>query len=200
MYQLDSDPALTQAKQDLNAAILRVAASPQDIQPAALANIPPSAGTFRIPVVSLHMIGDLFVPLSTEQVYSQRAAANGTSQLLVSRAIREVGHCGFTESEQAAAFADLVRWVEAGVKPAGDDILTPDVVASRTFGLRLDPGAALARAVAPRRLRSRGTGLSLDSTRCSMCLDCTPQRTHEMLAVERFLQVIVGARAPSLLR
>jgi pimeloyl-ACP methyl ester carboxylesterase len=134
VYQLDSDHGLTQAEQDLNAAVLRVAASPQGIQPAGLANIPPIAGTFRIPVVSMHTIGDLFVPLSMEQIYARRAAANGTSQLLVSRAIRDIGHCGFTESEQVAAFADLVRWVDAGVKPAGDDILKPDVVASSAFG------------------------------------------------------------------
>lgn len=31
-------------------------------------------------------------------------------------------------------FTDLVKWVEGGIKPAGDDILNPAAVASPTFG------------------------------------------------------------------
>ena len=99
-----------------------------------LANIPTVQGTPSIPVISLHTLGDLFVPFSMEQIYARRVAANGASDLLVSRAIRDVGHCGFTVGEQVAAFADLVNWVEHDVKPDGDDILTPSVVAEATFG------------------------------------------------------------------
>ena len=134
VYQLDGDPALSADEQALNAAVLRVAATPQGLQPNGLANIPPVLGTTRVPVLSLHTLGDLFVPFSMEQIYARRMAANGASGLLVERAIRDVGHCGFSVSEQEAAFADLVRWVEQGVKPAGDDILTPGTVAAPTFG------------------------------------------------------------------
>jgi len=134
IYQFDSNLALTPDEQVLNDAVLRVATSPQGFQPNGLANIPPISGNFRIPVISLHTIGDLFVPLSMEQIYARRVIANGSSSLLVSRAIRDVGHCGFSISEQEAAFADLVRWVKDGVKPAGDDLLTPSVVAAATFG------------------------------------------------------------------
>jgi hypothetical protein len=71
-----------------------------------------------------------------EQIYAERAFDNGSSKLLVSRAIRDVGHCGFSTSEQETAFADLVHWVKDGVKPAGDDLLTPSVVAEPTFGCK----------------------------------------------------------------
>jgi pimeloyl-ACP methyl ester carboxylesterase len=134
VYQLDGDPALTAEERALNDSVLRVAATPQGLQPNGLANIPPILGTTRIPVLSMHTLGDLFVPFSMEQIYARRMAANGASGLLVERAIRDVGHCGFSVSEQEAAFADLVRWVEQGVKPVGDDILTPGTVAAPTFG------------------------------------------------------------------
>ncbi len=134
VYQFDSDPVVSPDEQALNDEVLRVAASPQGLQQAGLANIPPIEANFRIPVVSLHTIGDLFVPLSMEQIYARRASARGTATLLVSRAIRDVNHCGFTTAEQERAFADLVRWVEDGVKPPGDDLLNPQFVASATFG------------------------------------------------------------------
>jgi pimeloyl-ACP methyl ester carboxylesterase len=134
VYQIDSDPALSPDEQALNAAVLRVAPTPQGLQNNGLANIPPILGNISIPVVTLHTLGDLFVPFSMEQIYARRVAANGASGLLVSRAIRDIGHCGFTIAEQEAGFADLVKWVEQGVKPAGDDILTPSVVANPKFG------------------------------------------------------------------
>jgi pimeloyl-ACP methyl ester carboxylesterase len=134
VYQLDADPALSNDEVALNDAVLRVAKDPQGVHANGLANIPAVQGTPSIPVVSLHTLGDLFVPFSMEQIYARRVAAAGASKLLVSRAIRDVGHCGFTTREQEAGFADLVNWVENGVKPAGDDILTPSVVAATTFG------------------------------------------------------------------
>jgi pimeloyl-ACP methyl ester carboxylesterase len=136
VYQLDGDPALTSDEIALNEAVLRVDKDPQGVHPNGLANIPAVQGTPSIPVISLHTLGDLFVPFSMEQIYARRVAANGAADLLVSRAIRDVNHCGFTTGEQVAAFADLVKWVEEGVKPKGDDILTPSVVAAPTFGCR----------------------------------------------------------------
>ena len=69
-----------------------------------------------------------------EQVYARRVAAAGLSDRVVQRAIRGVGHCDFTPTELVTAFIDLVRWVEAGVEPAGDDVLTPAVVANSFYG------------------------------------------------------------------
>ena len=39
-----------------------------------------------------------------------------------------------TATELVTGFTDLVRWVEAGVHPAGDNVLDPAVVASPTYG------------------------------------------------------------------
>lgn len=134
VYQMDGDPALSGDEQTLNAAVLRVQHDPQGRHPNGLANIPAITGDLRVPTLSLHTIGDLFVPFSMEQIYARRAAARGASDLLVQRAYRDVNHCGFATAEEEAAFADLVNWVENGVKPAGDDVLTPAVVADQNYG------------------------------------------------------------------
>ena len=59
----------------------------------------------------------------------------------MTRAIRDHNHCGFAVQEEAEAFADLVNWVTNGIKPAGDDILTPATVADPKFGCQFSvPG------------------------------------------------------------
>ena len=63
-----------------------------------------------------------------QQAYAERVADNGRSDLLVQRAIRDIGHCSFATSEWETAFADLVDWVETGNRPAGDDIFALGVV------------------------------------------------------------------------
>ena len=134
VYQFDTDPALSPAEQALNASVLRVAQTPAGRIEHGVANVPVVNGTPPVPVLTLHDLGDLFVPFSMEQVYARRVAAAGLSDRVVQRAIRGVGHCDFTAAEMVAGFTDLVRWVEAGVKPAGDDVLTPSVVAAPTYG------------------------------------------------------------------
>ena len=94
-----------------------------------------------MPVLSMHTLGDLFVPFSMEQIYARRAAEHGASDRLVTRAIRDINHCGFNTTEMERGFADLVNWVGNGVKPGGDDILTPAVVASPNFGCSHTVGA-----------------------------------------------------------
>ena len=134
VYQVDSDPTLSPVEQALNAGVLRVAQDPQGRHPNGIANIPTISGRLPIPVLSIHTIGDLFVPFSMEQIYARRAAAQGSADRLVVRAIRDHGHCNFDVREEAAAFAALVDWVEDGVKPAGDDILNAASVANPNFG------------------------------------------------------------------
>lgn len=136
VYQVDADPALTATEQALNATVLRVSEAPQGRRPQGLAGIPAISGDLSIPVLTLHDLGDLFVPFSMEQVYARRVAANGDSALLTQRAIRGTGHCDFTAAEMIRGFDDLVTQVETGVKPAGDDVLTPSVVAASTYGCR----------------------------------------------------------------
>ena len=84
--------------------------------------------------MSIHTQGELFVPFHMEQIYAERAAANGNADWLVSRAIRDVNHCGFTPGEQIEAFADMVAWVETGARPGGDAILDRAAVADPNFG------------------------------------------------------------------
>lgn len=134
IYQLDDDPALSDEEKQLNAEVLRIAPDPQGRHPNGLANVPSISGNIHIPVLTLHTIGDLFVPFVMQQIYAERVASQGKSDLLVQRVIRDVGHCSFTIAEQETAFADLVKWVKTGVKPAGDDVLTPTVVAHPKYG------------------------------------------------------------------
>lgn len=133
---------LTAAERALNRSVLRV--TPTAAPSRGLDGVPKVFGDPRVPVLSLHDIGDLFVPFSMEQIYAQRVARRGQSRLFVSRAIRGVGHCDFTQPELQAGFSDLVRWVHTGRRPAGDAILNPRVVAAPTFGCRFTdrtPGA-----------------------------------------------------------
>jgi hypothetical protein len=139
VYQLDGKPALSPAERRLNDEVLRVA--PTASATTDLSGIPAVLGDPRIPVLSLHDIGDLFVPFSMEQRYARRAILHGESRLFVSRAIRGDNHCGFTQAELQRGFSDLVRWVRSGHRPAGDDILDRHDVAEPTFGCRFTDGA-----------------------------------------------------------
>jgi hypothetical protein len=134
VYQFDTDPALSPAEAALNAAVLRVAQEPAGRVEHGVANVPVVNGTPSIPVLTLHDLGDLFVPFSMEQVYASRVASAGLSNLVVQRAIRGVGHCDFTPAELVRGFTDLVQWVENGIHPAGDNVLDPAVVAAPTYG------------------------------------------------------------------
>lgn len=134
VYQFDTNVALTPAEAAFNAAIQRVTADPQGRHINGISNVPPTTGDLKIPMLSLHTLGDLFVPFLMEQVYAGRVAANNSSHLLVQRATRDFGHCSFTAPELVTTFVDLVNWVEAGVKPAGDNVLDPAAVADPNFG------------------------------------------------------------------
>lgn len=139
LYQLDDIAEFSSEEVALNEQVLRIAPDPQGRHPNGLAGIPPITGKIGIPVLSMHTVGDLFVPFLMEQLYAKRVASQGKSNLLVQRVIRDVGHCGFTTAEQETAFAALVNWVENGVKPAGDDVLTPSVVADPKYGCQFTP-------------------------------------------------------------
>ncbi|MFI5932180.1 alpha/beta hydrolase family protein [Actinoplanes sp. NPDC051494] len=138
-YRSTDRPLPTAAERKLNKEVLRVRRT-ATADPG-LDGIPRVDGNPRIPVLSLHDIGDLFVPFSMEQVYARRAAAHGRSNLFVSRAIRGVGHCDFTQSELTRAFDDLTTWARTGHRPPGDAILNRRTVAAADFGCRFTAGA-----------------------------------------------------------
>jgi pimeloyl-ACP methyl ester carboxylesterase len=142
-----SDQPSTMLPQEiaLNREVLRVPVTATSSADAlSSAELPIIHGDPGIPVLSIHGIGDLFVPFSMDQRYDELMVAHRQGGLFVDRAIREVTHCGYTTSELAAGFSALVSWIATGVRPAGDDILDPRAVASPLFGCRFTdptPGA-----------------------------------------------------------
>ncbi|MCM3668118.1 hypothetical protein M3181_03770 [Mesobacillus maritimus] len=140
VYQFDEDMnTLSAEEKALNDAVIRVTSDPQTKQQG-LTGVPKVNGTHKIPMVSMHNVGDLFVPFHMQQLHAERAEENGNGDLLVTRVIRDVQHCGFNPAEESEAFADLVKWVKEGNKPEGDDILNPKVVADEHFGTEFTRG------------------------------------------------------------
>jgi pimeloyl-ACP methyl ester carboxylesterase len=145
-YTFSDQPSTMLAQEmALNRAVLRVpvtaTSSADALSPAEL---PAIQGDPGIPVLSIHGIGDLFVPFSMDQRYDELMVKHGQGGLFVDRAIREVTHCGYTANELSAGFSALVSWIATGLRPAGDNILDPTVVASPLFGCRFTdptPGA-----------------------------------------------------------
>jgi hypothetical protein len=142
VYQFDGDPALTPEEQALNHSIIRVKRDRGVNRKKflKLPRVPVITGRIDVPVLSIHTTGDLFVPFSMEQIYAREVSRHGRSDLLVSRATRAVEHCEFSADELIRTFDDLVRWVDEGIKPAGDDILDPHNVADDLFGCQFTEG------------------------------------------------------------
>jgi pimeloyl-ACP methyl ester carboxylesterase len=112
---------------NVNAAVQRVrAANPVARDTWALTQIPAVQGLPSAPVVSLHGIGDMFVPFSMEQDYRDDVARFGRTHLLVQRAIRTIDHCEFSPAEVGNAWHDLTAWVDRGTRPSGDDVRRTD--------------------------------------------------------------------------
>ena len=143
------DSAMTPEEQFFNAVVWRSSGLPQywrnnglGTWPGTESVTPPINGTFRIPVVSLHTLGDMFVPFSMEQSFARRAAENGKASLLATRAIRGFSHCDFNSAELVQAWNDLVLWVEYGIPAAGDDVLNPLTVADPNFGCQFSTNSS----------------------------------------------------------
>lgn len=137
---------------DVNATVQRVPAPDPELRNTKrLIQIPRIVGDPKVPVLSLHGLGDMFVPFSMEEIYAREVAQHGESDLLVQRAVREAGHCEYTPTEVGTAWSDLQKWVEArgqkaraAARPAGDDVTDPAVVASPTYGCRFTDQSAYA--------------------------------------------------------
>jgi Prolyl oligopeptidase family len=121
------DPGLGVSSAELNAGVRRVDPAPGARSPGADPVFADFTGQITVPVLSLHNTGDAFVPFKFEQDYRRKTLAAGTADLLVQRAVRRAGHCNFTTDERNLAFDDLVAWLEQGIHPMGEDVLTADV-------------------------------------------------------------------------
>jgi len=135
-YQLDLDPKISPKEARFNRDIERVRGDWRLRTSLRLNPIPVVTGRIHDPILTLHNLGDLFVPFHNEIAYARDVARNGNSDLLVQRAIRGVGHCEFTPTEMVTGFADLVTWVEEGTRPAGDVTLDRRAVAAPDYGCR----------------------------------------------------------------
>ncbi|QGZ32171.1 alpha/beta hydrolase [Stutzerimonas stutzeri] len=135
-YQFDTRKAMSAEEREFNDSIIRVIGHPpaNSIRPDGLRWIPVVNGQFDVPVVSIHTLGDLYVPFKHQQIYRRNAEANGNGELLVQRAIRAPSHCDFSYQEQVEAMAAMLQWEQQGIKPAGDDVLNPRVVADPAYG------------------------------------------------------------------
>ena len=69
-----------------------------------------------------------------QQVYRQRMESNGWGDNLVQRAVRAPGHCDFSAAEFTSTLDAMLQWEQEGVKPAGDDMLDPALMADDDFG------------------------------------------------------------------
>jgi pimeloyl-ACP methyl ester carboxylesterase len=138
VYQVEDGLGITAA--EVNARIRRLPADPTARDPLREPGAVPTTGALAVPLLTLHTTGDMFVPISQQQIYRRRVEANGAGALLVQRAIREAGHCRFSAAELDRAWTDLVRWVEDGVRPAGDDLLGDLRDIGRQFTVPLRPG------------------------------------------------------------
>jgi pimeloyl-ACP methyl ester carboxylesterase len=135
-YQLDADHGLTAEEAALNAEIPRLIGDPDAnrLRSDGLRWVPAVNGDFNVPVVSIHTLGDMYVPFSMQQIYRHRAEANGNGNLLVQRAVRAPSHCDFTIQEQVEAFDAMANWVENKLIPSGDNVTEPSIVANPDYG------------------------------------------------------------------
>ena len=76
------------------------------------------SGDLRIPVLAVHTTRDPIVPIFNEGLFHDSVAAAGRLDFLVQRRVDTFGHCAYAVSDLLTGFADLVRWVDTGVKPA----------------------------------------------------------------------------------
>jgi hypothetical protein len=131
-------PGDAQASAALNRDVHRYAASSAAEAPRSggIGVVPPLEGRIDAPMVTLHALGDGYAWFGHQQQYRRRAEAAGQSRRLVQRAVRGVGHCDFTRTEQTDAFDALMGWVLEGRRPEGDEVLDPAVVAAPRYGCR----------------------------------------------------------------
>lgn len=142
VYRWTSDPTPTAQELEFNDAVSRISADPEanPLRDDGVRWIPLVNGDFDVPVLTMHTLGDFYVPFRHQQLYRERAEENDNADMLVQRAIRATGHCGFSEGEYTAAINDWLKWVNDGTKPAGDEVLDAAVVADANYGCNFTVG------------------------------------------------------------
>jgi hypothetical protein len=79
-------------------------------------------GDLKIPVLTLHAIGDT-VPVEVEAIYAGKVSKAGRTQDLAQVYFYAMKHCDFTSAELNAAADGLLNWIASGTKPTSKDVL-----------------------------------------------------------------------------
>lgn len=126
----------TDEEVEFNEGLSRVTANPDanPLRDDGVRSIPLVNGDFDVPVMTMHTLGDFYVPFRHQQLYRERAEQNDNEDKLVQRAIRASSHCDFSDGEYQALISDWLGWVNEDIKPAGDNVLDPAVVADANYG------------------------------------------------------------------
>lgn len=145
VYRWTTDPQPTAEEIEFNERVTRISAD-ADANPLredGVRWIPLVNGDFDVPVLTMHTLGDFYVPFRHQQLYRERAQENGNDNLLVQRAIRAPSHCDFSVGEYQALIGDWLTWVNGDIvddKPDGDEVLDPAVVADSNYGCEFTVG------------------------------------------------------------
>ena len=81
----------------------------------------------RVPLLTYNTTGNPVSPISVDQQLRRMMNDAGSGDLLVQRTVRNYYDCGLGNGEWVRGLADLVRWVEHGEKPAGENLLEDDL-------------------------------------------------------------------------
>jgi len=90
----------------------RIAGDPEAIQ--FLAQNIAFNGDIKVPVLTVHTIGDDIATVELEQSYGAIVAAAQNDSLLRQTYIHRAGHCNFTSAENIAALETLIRRLDTG--------------------------------------------------------------------------------------
>ena len=103
--------------QDLNRLdrVPRIAAGPAAVS--YLSSYASPAGTPRVPVLTMHDLGDGLVPAAEEQSYASAVAGTGRARLLRQLFVARSGHCTWTPAEQLVALDELMARIHDGRWP-----------------------------------------------------------------------------------
>ncbi len=80
-------------------------------------------GDVEIPTITMHTIGDGLVIVENEHEYREEFVEEGDRGRLFQLFTNAGGHCEFSNSELAAAFAALVNWVEKKQRPTKEGVI-----------------------------------------------------------------------------
>lgn len=149
-YRWETKPGenLSPAERRVNAAIPRFTCDPEvctrkPVQKGQMRNLGGVhflSGKLAAPMMHLQATGEMMGTQAGGRAWGEKVKSAGAERFLVQRAYREKAHCGFNDVEVAEAFDDLTKWVETGVRAAGDDLTDPAKAAEADYGCAFTRG------------------------------------------------------------